>query len=194
MQSRDPELVRKLADAMADPIRARLLAAVSDKPGLSIRQIADRIGEPGRKVRYHLEALQAEGLVEVEGQGHRRGAVERYFRTTTEMIITESEESQISAAKQRRISLEVLKLVMADATSSVASGYFGTREGHAEVRLRGELDESGWREMADLLVRATTEAEEIILRSAGRVSRSDEEGVEVTAALLLFEAPARTGD
>lgn len=188
-QGRDAELLRNLADAMADPLRTRILAAATEKPGISIREIAGWVGETNRKVRYHVEALYAQGLLEVQGEAKRRGAVERQYRGTTPAILHTDDERLISSAQERRISLEVLKMVMADATGSVASGHFGAREGHCEMRIRGEVDLNGWNELSALLIRMTEEVEDIIRRSSERREEIGEKGLEVTTALMLFEAP-----
>lgn len=189
LRDRDAELLRNLADAMADPLRIRLLAAVSERPGISVREMAEWVGEPPRKVRYHIEALLSQGLVAVQGEARRRGAIEHQYRAATQMMLETDDEALISAAQERRISVEVLKMVMADATGAVASGHFGAREGHAEMRLRGEVDEAGWDELADLLLRTAREAQAIIKESGGRCAEKGEKGLELTAALLLFEAP-----
>jgi DNA-binding transcriptional ArsR family regulator len=188
-ERRDAELLSRLADAMADPLRARLFAAVAERPGVSIRQIAERIGEAERKVRYHVEALHSAGLLEIQGLRRRRGAVERQYRATTGMVIDAVDAERISLAQQRRISIEVLKLIMRDATMSVASGDFGTRSGHCEIRLRGEVDDEGWRELVEIHLRAMEDAQDAIDRSAERRRMTGEDGFEVTSAALLFEAP-----
>jgi DNA-binding transcriptional ArsR family regulator len=186
---RDAELLRRLADAMADPLRIRIFTAISERPGISIREIAGWVDETNRKIRYHVEALEAQGLVEVQGEAKRRGAVERQYRSNTRAILDTDDERLISPVQERRISVEVLKMVMADATASVGSGHFGAREGHCELRIRGEVDGDGWDELSALLIRMTAEAEDIIRRSEMRREETGEKGLEVTTALLLFEAP-----
>jgi DNA-binding transcriptional ArsR family regulator len=189
VEQRDAALLRSLADAMADPLRGRILAAVCERPGISVREIAGWVGETNRKVRYHVEALHGHGLLEVHGEAKRRGAVERQYRATTPATLDTDDERLISAAQERRISVEVLKLVMADATASLGSGHFGTREGHCEMRFRGEVDSEGWNELSELLIRTAGEADDIIRRSGERREESGRPGVELTAAMLLFEAP-----
>jgi hypothetical protein len=186
---RDAELLRRLADAMADPFRSRLLTAVTERPGVSVREIAEWLGETSRKVRYHMEALHSLGLVEVDGEVRRRGAIERQYRNTTANILYTEDERGLLPAQERRISVEVLKMVMGDATGSVAAGHFGAREGHCETRVRGEVDDQGWDELAELFARTTDAADQIIDRSVERRKQTGDRGVEVTAALLLFEAP-----
>jgi DNA-binding transcriptional ArsR family regulator len=188
-ERRDAKLLQSLGDAMADPFRSRVLVAVTERPGVTIREIAERLGETSRKVRYHMESLQVAGLVEVDGEVQRRGAIERSFRNTTSNVIRAEEERELPPSQERRIALEILKMVMADATSSVASGHFAGRDGHCTTRLRGSVDSEGWDELATLLAATTEEALEVIDRSVRRRESTGEEGVEVTGALFLFEAP-----
>jgi DNA-binding transcriptional ArsR family regulator len=188
-ERRDVKLVQSLGDAMADPFRSRILVAVTERPGVTIREIAERLGETSRKVRYHMEALHGVGLVEVQGEVHRRGAIERRYRATTSNVIRADEERQLAPPQERRIALEVLKMAMGDATSAVASGHFAAREGHCATRLRGSVDSEGWDELADLFAATTEEARRVIERSGGRRETTGEAGVEVTGALFLFEAP-----
>ena len=115
--------------------------------------------------------------------------MERRYRVTTSSVIDGADEQRISPGQQRRISLEALKLIMSDATAAVASGHFGTREGHCEVRIHGEVDDEGWAELAELHRRTMREVQGVLERSAERREATDGDQVEVTAALLLFEAP-----
>jgi predicted ArsR family transcriptional regulator len=188
-ERRDVKLVQSLGDAMADPFRSRVLVAVSERPGVTNGEIAERLGETSRKVRYHMEALHAAGLVEIEGEVQRRGAIERRYRTTTSNIIYTDDERQLAPSQDRRIALEILKMAMGDATSAVASGHFAAREGHCATRLRGVVDSEGWDELADLFAATTEEARRVVERSRERCEATGEPGVEVTGALFLFEAP-----
>src|ERR1700742_4729050 len=106
--ARDAQLLRNLADAMADPLRARIMAAIAERPGISVREIAGWVEETNRKVRYHVEALHSQGLVEVQGEAKRRGAVERQYKVTTPTILHPGDERVITPAQERRISVEVL--------------------------------------------------------------------------------------
>ena len=63
-----------------DPVRARLLAALSE-PG-SASSLARRLGLPRQKVNYHLRALEEHGLVELVEERPRRGLTERIVRAS----------------------------------------------------------------------------------------------------------------
>jgi DNA-binding transcriptional ArsR family regulator len=63
-----------------DPIRARLLAELSEPA--SAAGLAARVGLSRQKVNYHLNALEAHGLVELAEARPRGGITERVMRAT----------------------------------------------------------------------------------------------------------------
>jgi DNA-binding transcriptional ArsR family regulator len=68
------------AEASLDPIRATLLAALSE-PG-SATTLAGRVGLPRQKVNYHLRALERHGLVELVEERRKGNMTERVLRAT----------------------------------------------------------------------------------------------------------------
>lgn len=78
----DLEVIHDPAAAVAalDPIRARLLAELSE-PG-SAASLANRVGLPRQKVNYHLRALEAHGLVRPVEERRWGGIVERRLVAT----------------------------------------------------------------------------------------------------------------
>ena len=68
------------AEASLDPMRARLLAALSE-PG-SATTLAARVGLPRQKVNYHLRELERHGLVELVEERRKGNVTERVLRAT----------------------------------------------------------------------------------------------------------------
>jgi DNA-binding transcriptional ArsR family regulator len=68
------------AQVSLDPIRARLLAALSE-PG-SAASLAGRIGLARQKVNYHLRALEQHGLLELVEERRKGNVTERVLRAT----------------------------------------------------------------------------------------------------------------
>jgi DNA-binding transcriptional ArsR family regulator len=68
------------AEASLDPIRARLLAELSE-PG-SATMLAAKVGLPRQKVNYHLKTLEAHGLVEMIEERRKGNVNERIMRAT----------------------------------------------------------------------------------------------------------------
>lgn len=59
------------------PIRRRILAALTDPA--SAAGLAEQLGMPRQKIGYHLNALEAAGLVRLAGERRKRGFTERLF-------------------------------------------------------------------------------------------------------------------
>lgn len=68
------------AEAALDPIRARLLAALTE-PG-SATTLAATVGMPRQKINYHLRKLEEHGLVELVQERRRGGLTERVLQAT----------------------------------------------------------------------------------------------------------------
>ncbi|MEO3787393.1 helix-turn-helix domain-containing protein [Actinocorallia sp. B10E7] len=68
------------AEVSLDPIRARLLAELSE-PG-SAAMLAAKVGLPRQKVNYHLKTLEAHGLVEMVEERRKGNVNERIMRAT----------------------------------------------------------------------------------------------------------------
>ncbi|WP_179281942.1 ArsR/SmtB family transcription factor [Streptosporangium subroseum] len=68
------------AEVSLDPIRARLLAELSE-PG-SATMLAAKVGLSRQKVNYHLKTLEAHGLVEMIEERRKGNVTERIMRAT----------------------------------------------------------------------------------------------------------------
>jgi DNA-binding transcriptional ArsR family regulator len=68
------------AEVSLDPIRARLLAELSE-PG-SATMLAAKVGLPRQKVNYHLKTLEAHGLIEMIEERRKGNVNERIMRAT----------------------------------------------------------------------------------------------------------------
>jgi DNA-binding transcriptional ArsR family regulator len=69
------------AEVSLDPVRARLLAALADKPG-SASTVAAQAGLTRQKANYHLRALEQHGLVELVEERRKGNCTERVLRAT----------------------------------------------------------------------------------------------------------------
>jgi len=175
---------------MGDPVRSKVLFAIADRSeGVSIRQVADRIREPRRKVRYHLGLLVEQGLVSVAGEKRRRGVVERYYRADRVPLITKEEFDSVDDSLTRKMSLQVLRAILADASAAASAGMFGARSGHTVIRIPGEVDTQGWEELRLSQTQEMERAKTIVARSEKRLKAKGEEPITAVSALLLFEVP-----
>jgi DNA-binding transcriptional ArsR family regulator len=68
------------AEVSLDPVRARLLAALTE-PG-SASSLADKVGLTRQRANYHLRALERHGLVELVEERRKGNVMERVLRAT----------------------------------------------------------------------------------------------------------------
>jgi DNA-binding transcriptional ArsR family regulator len=174
--------------AMAHPVRGRVLAAVAEKPQVSIRQIAARLDEPSRRVRHQLEVLQRAGLVDAVPRKNRRGGIEYLYAATTMPELRGDEGGTVTVEQERAAALAVLRLVLADASAAVRAGTFGSHPGHGEVRDWAEVDQQGWDELAAIHLRAYEEVRAAFAAARVRVQGNGGTGTPVTSAMFLFES------
>jgi DNA-binding transcriptional ArsR family regulator len=186
-----PEIATAIAEAMADPIRVQVAYALRVTPGLTVRQIADRTGEPPRSVRYQLTVLRRSGLVEISDQGTRRGAIEHRYSLTRPLLLTEEELDSLPAPLSRRISLEILGRFLADVEAATRQGTFGSRSSQQDAQMFGTVDETGWSALVEISVRYIEEAQQVLREAETRIDGSRETTFPITAALFLFEGPNR---
>jgi hypothetical protein len=65
----------------------------------------------------------------------------------------------------------MIRQVVADIGRASRGREFGTLEGHAELRIPGEVDQEGWDALSRLMLRTLAEAEEVMTQSAAASSR-----------------------
>jgi DNA-binding transcriptional ArsR family regulator len=85
-----------------DPIRARLLAELTEPA--SAAGLAGRVGLSRQKVNYHLNALEAHGLVELAEARVRGGITERVMRATALSYVVSPAALDASGADPERTS------------------------------------------------------------------------------------------
>jgi len=195
--------VQAMAEVMGDPVRAKILFAVAEASprtdsgvgapaGITVRQIAARVEESPRRVRYHLSRLVDEEFVTLTGKRMRRGVEERYYRATEVPIITleTTVGGRVSTKQQQRLTLEILKAIFADAKSSLAAEVYNRRPEWIANRIFLEVDEQGWKELSAIQETAAAESQEV-LKCVARRSTPAADRFPVILAQLLFEFPTQ---
>jgi DNA-binding transcriptional ArsR family regulator len=176
-----------LTRTMAHPLRCSLLAALVERPAVSIRELAAHLDEPERRVRYHLEAMGREGLVEVTRREIRRGGVEYFYSARVRPVIKDFDPGVVDVEQQRQIAIQVLRLVVDNATAAIRAQRFGTGRDACVVRHWGELDDVGREEIAAIHRQSMEDVENAFKRARERLDSNGEEGTPATSATLFFE-------
>jgi DNA-binding transcriptional ArsR family regulator len=185
---------RALAEAMKHPLRSRVHAAVSEKPGLTVNELSRRLDVPPRRIRHQIEWLVDAGLLRVDKATRRRNTRELGYRALHKPLLTEADEASMSPEDWRKLALSALGLVVDDMRRAIDAKTLAVHPGHAVVRVPGRVDQAGWDELARLTTRTMKELEATIEASARRVEAGSAPVIDVTAALLLFEGPPWESD
>ena len=91
------------AEAALDPVRARLLDELAAEPA-SAAGVAARLGMPRQKVNYHLNVLEAHGLIELAEIRARGGLKERILRATAACYVVSPVAIGANGARPEHIS------------------------------------------------------------------------------------------
>ncbi len=183
------ELRAAVIEALRDPVRAQIFITIFERPGATISQIASRTGEPSHRVRRHLTRLLDAGIVVVDEESSRRNARERHYRTLVPPVILDEKDEAWTADQRRRMAYSITQTIVRDIGRAVRERTFGTRVGHAEVRIPGQVDERGWDLLGAILTRAMERAEAVLFESSERLRLEGRAGIEAIADLLLFQQP-----
>ena len=76
----------QVASVALDPIRARLLAELTNAPA-SAAMVAAKVGLTRQKTNYHLKMLEEHGLLELDEVRMRGGIAERVLRATAATFV-----------------------------------------------------------------------------------------------------------
>jgi len=102
---RDVQVIEEpaAAEAALDPVRSRLLAELANEPA-SAAGVAARLGLPRQKVNYHLNVLEAHGLVELAEVRARGGIKERVLRATAACYVVSPAAIGTEGARPEQVS------------------------------------------------------------------------------------------
>jgi predicted ArsR family transcriptional regulator len=90
------------AEVALDPIRSRLLSMLSHEPA-SAAGAAARLGLPRQKVNYHMNVLEAHGLVELAEVRARGGIQERLLRATAACYVVSPSAIDEAGARPEQV-------------------------------------------------------------------------------------------
>jgi DNA-binding transcriptional ArsR family regulator len=179
----------RLAKALSHPMRARILTILNERVA-SPNEISELIEERLPNVSYHVRALLDLGCIELVSTAQRRGAIEHYYRAVVRPFFTDRDWKKLPRSGRQAISDVGLQMIWEDVSDAITEGTFETRSDRHLSRSALELDETGWRELSELLAGVLEEAERIESRSAERLREGPEQEVVPTRMVIMhFESP-----
>jgi DNA-binding transcriptional ArsR family regulator len=179
----------RLAKALSHPMRARILTILNERVA-SPNEISEIIEERLPNVSYHVRALLDLGCIELVSTAQRRGAIEHYYRAVVRPFFTDRDWKKLPRSGRQAISDVGLQMIWEDVSDAITEGTFETRSDRHLSRSALELDETGWKELSELLAGVLKEAERIESRSAERLKEGPEQDAVPTRMVIMhFEVP-----
>jgi DNA-binding transcriptional ArsR family regulator len=180
----------QLAAAMSHPTRVHAMSILRERVA-SPRQISKELGERLNNVTYHVNQLLKLGCIELVRTERVRGGrvTEHFYRAKTRLYF--DEEAWAALPEKERLDLVSvsLRLISEDITTAMAAGtIFGDENSHLS-RNAMVVDSEGWREIAEVLVRATEELFAIEAKVSERAADGPPAEIHTRVELMQFRAP-----
>ena len=173
--------------ALTNPLRVRILAMLHEQSASPVR-LAELMGVPLGTVAYHVRTLNRYGLIELEREVKRRGAIEHIYRVNEQLTFSDEAWDRASPSERDAAIRASLPLWFDYVTVSAARGGF-MGANHA-TRTMMRLDANGRRLAHDACSRLIGEIAQIEKDAAERLGDDpDPSDVENMCVLLLeFES------
>jgi hypothetical protein len=196
--SPQPEIIGRIAKAMANPLRVRILIELNRRGSMSpaefIRDCSQE-DETEQKIRRQFRQLKTYRLieeVETKTGGRRRGGVERFYRSlqSTEFdsptwdLLPDQFKAVITGAVFHAFGEQVFRAMEADTID--------TRNERHITWVTVPLDEEGWLKVIERANSLYCFTRSEAVQSANRTLSDDKPPIPTTVGLFVFESPSET--
>ncbi len=183
---------QRLVKALTHELRVEILGILNERIA-SPNELAKELGEGLSQVSYHVKVLRDFECIKLVKTTPRRGAVEHYYRATSRAFLADRDWNRLPDSIRPGLSADLLELIVGDGVAALEEGTFDARKDRHLSRTLLIVDELGWRDLIDVLKSTREEVEEIQAKSSGRLAKSGESELTVSAALMGFEIPEPRG-
>jgi DNA-binding transcriptional ArsR family regulator len=189
----DPS-VSTLAQALANPWRARILRELTLRP-LSVKQFTEEVGGSASTISRHFTQLQEWGfieLIEMKSGGARYGGVERVYRAVQRDHLDAEAWSMLTQAEREAKSDNMIASYFQRVLEAVEAETFDADVTRHWSWDAVDLDQQGWSELTERLDEILTWVRTLVAESEARARQSGEELVHGTVGLALFRSPGES--
>jgi DNA-binding transcriptional ArsR family regulator len=178
----DPHVDPRILEALGDPLRQRIVTAVSGSPAAATA-LAEQLDAPVAEIRRHLDVLvRCDAVEPVDGPDvpaeHRR------YRAMLRPLLDDAHWRALPPERRQALFDLTLSDIATRIAEARAVGGFGHVQTHVSLS-RLMLDEQGWQEISDLLAGVVEEAMEIEADCADRQARGGSEPLFGTCLAIL---------
>jgi DNA-binding transcriptional ArsR family regulator len=175
-----------LVQALAHPLRARMLYVLQERQA-SPKELAAEFGIPLANVAYHIQVLRKLKLIRLVKKTPRRGAVEHHYKADAGAFVDDASWGDTPGLVKDAAVGALLADIGSQTTSAAATGGFERSDAHL-TRRRIVLDDTGWKELAGMLMNVLERSRELEKESDKRLRAANHEGeLQTGLVMMLFE-------
>ncbi len=180
-----PSIDQRLMKALGHPLRIGILTVLNDRIA-SPNELSKILEEGLSQISYHVKVLKDFDMIELVKTEPRRGAVEHYYKATSEVFLSSQQLKLMPKSAQRKAFGGVLVELEDDMNTSLDTGTFDKRRDWVVARDPRIMDGQGREEAEKAAAEFLAEYKEIGIRASQRLRNRESEPVPTTAALLIF--------
>ena len=178
-----------LVKALGHELRVEILTILNERMA-SPNELSKELDEGLSQVSYHVKVLKDYKTIKQVKTEPRRGAVEHYYRATSRAFLSDRDWRALPDSVRPGLSADLFGLIVNDAATSIEEETFDRRIDRHMSWTPLVVDEKGWRDLIKLMDGTLERVLKIQADSSARLTKSGEEGITATAALLGYESEA----
>lgn len=179
-----------LVKSLAHELRAEILAILNERMA-SPNELAKELDEGLSQVSYHVKVLKDYGVIRLVKTEPRRGAVEHYYRATSRAYLTDRDWHQLPKSVREAMSADLFQMILDDVVASLEGEVFDEREDRHMSWTPMLVDQQGWNEINGIIDTALKQILKAQATSVKRLSKSKEDGINMSVAMLGYEVPEK---
>ena len=180
-----------LVKSLAHELRAEILAILNERMA-SPNELATELDEGLSQVSYHVKVLKDYEVIRLVKTEPRRGAVEHYYRATSRAYLTDRDWHELPESVRVGMSADLFQMILDDVVASLEGEVFDEREDRHMSWTPMLVDEQGWKEVNGILHSALKEVIKAQEASVKRLAKSEEEGFDMSVAMIGYQVPAES--
>jgi DNA-binding transcriptional ArsR family regulator len=192
----DSPLDQRVARGMAHPVRALILAYLTEHPvsspaEMSKAGVGETDGAELSHISYHTRVLEDLALVELVRTEPVRGALEHFYRAISRMFLDVEAWKKLPQEMKTAISVKAIEEGFDRVSEAVATGTLDSRDERTVINLGLLLDEAGFASASQKLDEVM---EWLQAESAAAIQRAQDNDAALiysSVNLFLYESPPK---
>jgi DNA-binding transcriptional ArsR family regulator len=176
--------------SLAHELRAEILAILNERMA-SPNELAKELDEGLSQVSYHVKVLKDYGVIRLVKTEPRRGAVEHYYRATSRAYLTDRDWHELPRSVRDAMSADLFQMILDDVIASLEGEVFDERSDRHMSWTPMMVDDQGWKQVNGIIDGALKQILKVQAESVKRLSKSGEDGINMSVAMLGYQVPEK---